>query len=162
MGTWKQYVFSIVVCSLSCGILSQIISDTKRKALIHLISGAVLAISILRPLSRINPEDFRHVPDLDQFSADYYIAEGKQTSLEALERRIKDSCEAYILDKAKELGTEIIADISLNEDLIPVFVEISGEADPNVQTELQKILTTDLGIPKENQKWIWNQESNSS
>jgi len=162
MGSWKQYVFSLIVCALSCGIISQIISDTKRKALMHLVCGTVLAISILRPLSKINLEELLYIPSLNQISADHYIADGEKTATEARARYIKASCETYILDKAKTLGADVMVQISLNEDLLPVFVEMRGEADPNVQMELQKILTTDLGIPKENQKWIWNQESNSS
>jgi hypothetical protein len=51
-------------------------------------------------------------------------------------------------------------DIFLNEDLLPEFAELTGDVAPQVQAQLQRILTTDLGIPKENQKWIRNQESN--
>jgi len=60
------------------------------------------------------------------------------------------------------LGAEITAKVSLDEALTPVFVEIGSENALTIQNELQTILTTDLGIPKENQKWIWNQENNSS
>lgn len=162
MDGWKQYVFSLIICSLSCGIILQIISDPKRKALMHLVCGTVLAVSILRPLSRIDLEDSLRIPVLDQFSADYFLAEGKKTALKAREQNIKGYCEAYILEKAKALDAEITAHVSLDEDLIPIFVEINGVVGPNIQMQLQNILTTDLGIPKENQKWIWNQESNSS
>lgn len=81
---------------------------------------------------------------------------------EARAEYIKTSCEAYILDKAKDLGVEIRAIFSLNGDLIPETAEISGTGGIREQKRLQKILMMDLGIPKENQIWIWNQESNSS
>ena len=60
------------------------------------------------------------------------------------------------------LGVDVTAEISLDEMLVPVFVEISCEEDLKLQLELQKILTDELGIPKENQKWIMNQDINSS
>ena len=70
---------------------------------------------------------------------------------------IIDSCEAYILDKAKVLGGDITAEVSLNADLIPVFAVIHAE-DQSAKAQLQAILQEDLGIPMENQQWIWNQE----
>jgi len=95
-------------------------------------------------------------------NADYYIAEGERTAAEAMERCIKDSTETYILNKAKAMGTEIRVQVSLDETGIPAFVEIRGKGEPQAEQELQKILMTDLAIPKENQKWTWNQENNSS
>ena len=162
MEGWKQEIFSLIACALGCGIISQMIADTKRKALVRVLSGIVLAICILQPLSDINPEDVFTVPEWNPVSADRYILEGEKTASETQAGYIKASCEAYILDRAKTLGTEITAEVSLNQNLIPDFVEIRGESSPDAQMQLQDILTTDLGIPKENQKWIWNLESNSS
>ena len=162
MESWKSYLFSLVVCAFICGILSQIISDGKRKELLRLISGTVLAIVLLQPLSGINLEQLLQVPFQNLNAADTYIAEGEQIASEAQERIIEDICEAYILDKAKALGANIMVEISLDHDRIPVFAEMYGAAEADVQLQLQEILTTDLGIPKENQKWIWNQESSSS
>ena len=162
MGSWREYFFSMIVCSLSCGIVSQIISDTKQKELIHLICGMVMTLVIVRPLTGLELESILQFPLQNLDSADWYIAEGEKTASETLERSIKEACETYILDKAKTLGAEIIMHVTLNKELVPVFAEISGDFDSATKVQLQQILTTDLGIPKENQKWIWNQESNSS
>lgn len=162
MENFKSYIISIIICALSCRIVSQIVSNTRRKALMHFVSGTLLAIFILRPLSHIDPEALWEVPELDQFSAAYYITEGEKAAIEAQEKSIKDACETYILDKATTLGAKITVHFSLNEELMPLFAEISSDANPDVQMQLENILMTDLGIPKENQKWIWNQESSNS
>lgn len=162
MDGWKQYLFSLIVCAFSCAVASQMISDPKRKALIRLISGTILTIAILRPLSQVSLEGLLLAPLLDQYAADLCIAAGEETAAEARAEYIKGSCEAYILDKAKALGAEITVQFLLEGNQVPVFAEIEGEFTPNVQMQLQNILTEDLGIPKENQKWIWNQESKSS
>lgn len=162
MDSWKQYIFSIVVCVFSCKIVSQIIFDPKRKALMHLVCGTVLAIFILRPLSNINLEDLLYFPLLDEGTAEHCITKGEKIAAEAQAEYIKASCEAYILDKAKRLGAEITAQVLLDENLIPQSADIEGSLDPDIQIQLQNILSDDLGIPKENQIWTWNQGSNRS
>lgn len=162
MNSWKQYILSIIVCLITCGIVSQIISDTKRKELVNLICGLILSISLLTPLTRLDLEDLWNIPAENWNGAEFYVSEGKKTASAEQAQYIKASCEAYILNKAKLLGADVTVQISLDEKLVPVFAEINGGADPGVQWELQNILMTDLGIPKENQKWIWNPENNSS
>lgn len=162
MDSWKSYLYSIIVCVFVCGILSRVISDGRRNALLRLISGTVLAVVLLQPLSGIRLEELLHVPVQNRQAADGYIAEGQQIASQAQERIIEELCEAYILEKAKALGMNITVEISLDQDGCPVFAEMYGEAHPDAQLQLREILTEDLGIPKENQQWIWNQESSSS
>ena len=162
MESWRQYAFSIIVCSFVCGIISHLFADSKRKALMQLVSGTVIAITVLHPLSAISLDVLLPVSVPEHDSAEAYITEGEHAALEARMQCITASCETYILEKAKLLGADLDVRISLNPDFIPTMVEISGDADPGVQKQLQTILATDLGIPKENQKWVKNQESNSS
>jgi predicted dehydrogenase len=91
-----------------------------------------------------------------------YIAEGEKTALEAQERIITESCEAYIENRAKALGADVQVNVRLNRDQIPDLAEIRGNPGPEIQMQLQEILSEDLGIPKENQSWIWHQENSSS
>ena len=162
MAGWKQYIFSIMVGVISCGIVSQIVADIKSKAIIHLICGTVLAILILQPLSEISLEDLPVSLPVDTDSAKYWSGQGEEAAQEARAEYIKASCETYILDRARQLGGEIQVQVFLDENLIPAFTEIEGTLSPSTQTQLQNILTEELGIPKENQTWIWNQENNSS
>ena len=148
MDDWRQYFFSIIVCSLSCGIVSQIISDSKRKDLMRFVCGIVMAIVILKPLIKISPETSWYLPEQIWDSADYFVEQGETAAMEARSECIKASCEAYILDKAKAIGTKINVMISLNDEMIPVFAEISGAYDSASQGQLQEVRTMDLGIPK--------------
>jgi hypothetical protein len=100
--------------------------------------------------------------DVDWKEADFYIAAGEELAFLEQERCIKTYCETYILEKAKALDAEITVEILLNEEQVPCFAEIQYGADSGIQYELQRILETDLGISKENQKWIRNQENSSS
>lgn len=154
MGSWKQYLFSLIICSFGFCVFAQIISDPRRKELLHLVSGIVLAILILRPLSGINPgELIRFYLPTDTESV-AYVKKGEKTATEARAEYIKTACEAYILETAKKLGADIRVEFSLNKELIPTSAIIRGDVDIGVQNRLQNILMIDLGIPKENQKWI--------
>lgn len=162
MSNWKEYIFTVSLCVLSNGIVSQMISDIKGKALIKLSCGIMLTIVLLRPLTKIQIQDFSYMIEENQIAADEYIADGEKKANERMHQYIKTSCEAYILDKAKTLGGELTAQVHLNEKLIPVSAEMCETGEGSIQTELQPIIAADLGIPKEYQTWIWNQEDNSS
>ena len=162
MESWRSYFHSILVCVFVCGLLSQLISDTRGKNALRLLSGVVLAITVLIPFTKISLKGYLQIPDLEFESSDLYIMEGQRTAEETLKRYIKDNCEAYILDRARSFDAEILVQISLNHAMVPFFAEIQYYGDPKVQVELENVIATDLGITKENQKWIWNQGNNSS
>ena len=162
MDSWKQYIFSIIVTACICGVLTQILSESKCKSAMQLVCGTVLAIIILQPLSRVRVDAL--IPDSfgAENTVDRYIRAGERTAEIARAEYIKTACEAYILNRARALDENLQIQISLNKDLLPELAEIKGAYGPAEQTELQNILTTEFGIPKENQIWIWNQESNGS
>lgn len=162
MISWRTYVLSILVCTFLCGVLSHVIADTQGKKVIQLLSGVLLAITVLSPFTKIRFKDYLQIPDVEWDNSDFYIMEGQRTAAEAQKRYITDYCEAYILDRAKIFDTEMTVQISLNDEMVPVFVEIQCHGDPKVQAGMENVITADLGIPKENQKWIWNQENNRS
>ena len=163
MSHWDQCLYSILVCTVICGVVVQLVSDTRAKALVRMVCAVAVAISIGSPLSGIDLyKELQFFPQ-QWDEADAYVREGKRAWQEAGSACIEASCEAYILEKAKALGAEMIeVRITLDESQIPVFAEINGRMDREVQKNLQEILMTDLGIPKEQQTWIWNQESSSS
>ena len=162
MEAWKSYILSILIWIFVCGILQKMIAETRGKKMIQLISGVVLAITVFSPLTRMRLDDYFQIPKIEWKNSDLYIVEGQKNALEAQKQYIQDHCEAYILDRARTLNAEITVEILLNESMIPAFAQIEWDGNPSLQIELEKVLMTDLGIPKENQQWIWNQANNSS
>lgn len=162
MDAWKEYAFTLIVIALCCGILIQTVSDTKGKALVRLISGVVLAIVLLQPLEKRAFEEILQLPEFDESIAEFYIEEGRKTAIETKRAFIEAQSEAYILNKAKMLGGEITVQVFLDEDLVPDFAQIHEKGETSIQKHLEIILSTDLGIPKEHQKWIWKQDGSGS
>jgi hypothetical protein len=82
-------------------------------------------------------------------------AEGETYGQDLLRQSIKEKTEAYILDKAMLLGADIHVSVSCNTTDFPKpeYVELSGNVSPYVKGKLQQIISKDIGIPEDNQKW---------
>ena len=161
MAWWKEYALSIIICALFCGIITHVVSDLRFKKLIRLVCGTFLAVTVLGPLSSVEIAD-PYIFDAEAFSPETYVEMGKQAALNVQAQCIKDACESYISNKANDFGAVVTAEVFLDEKLKPYFAEIYSHSDSDQQSTVQQILEEDLGITKENQVWIWNQEEEES
>ena len=152
----KQYLLSVIVGAAICAILTKVVGkNTANAALVKLLSEVFLLILIISPFSKLR------IPDIANFftdrnNVDAVIADGELYKQKQLDRLIKESAEAYILDKAADLHADIQVEISLSETppQIPDGVVIYGDVSPYTKTVLRSAITNDLGIPEEAQ--IWN------
>jgi len=164
MDVWKEYVLSIIICTLYCGILTGMVSGTARKKLMQLICGASLVVAVLYPVSGLDLYKY----DFDEFLGDYrnaaqdYVSLGMDMAMEEKGRYIKNACAAYICNKAASQGAKVTAEVYLDDELLPVGAEISGHSGQQAEEKLICMLESDLGITRENQVWIWNRKDNSS
>lgn len=78
---------------------------------------------------------------------------GELESRNAIAASIKAQTEAYILDKAAELGASVQAEVSVNADLRPDGAVLTGNVSPYVKSRLSALLETQLGIAKEALVW---------
>ena len=81
-------------------------------------------------------------------------AMGENLARDSMADIIKEETEAYILDKAADLHAHLRVEVAVGEDNLPAAVTISGEAAPYARRQIQAMIANDLGISKENQKWI--------
>lgn len=153
MDSLREYAISLVTAALICGMISGMAANHAAKEIIRFLCGVLLTITVLRPLAGIDLENllehsFPVVQDVSSMTA-----EGKSMAEETMADIIKAETEAYILDKAAEWDAQLHISVSLNEDHLPVAVEIGGEVSPYIRRQLESMLQTDLGITKENQLW---------
>jgi len=68
---------------------------------------------------------------------------------------IKKRTAAYILDKAKSLGAELMVEVTLNDAIppVPCAVRLSGSITPYAKKVLSETISRDLGIKTEEQTW---------
>ena len=149
MEALRQYVISVVAAALLCGIVVRLFPNGSGKQVGKLICGLFLAYTVLSPISRV---DFSNLPDFSLRCMD--DAMGENLARDSMADIIKEETEAYILDKAADLHANLRVEVAVGEDNLPAAVTISGEASPYARRQIQAMIANDLGISKENQKWI--------
>ena len=119
-----------------------------------LVCGMLLLWAVLKPLPFLTTARLWNV-DLDSRTK---IAEEdlQQRSEQLLKSIIEQECEAYILDKAAELGVEctVHVDCELSETgtWIPDRVRIEGALSALQRRELGQIISEDLGVDSDRQE----------
>ena len=146
----------IVAAAMVCAAVRSLLSKKSAIGRITtLISGILMAITILAPIGTITFSGISDFWEDLSSDADYYVQEG----ISLIEKQevdiIKSQSEAYILDKANRMGLQIAVEVELDEHNrnIPCGVVITGNISPYGQTQLGSYIEDTLGIAKENQIW---------
>ena len=153
----KGYILSIVAAAIVCAAARSLLTEkTAAGQLLRLLTGVLLAVTILKPLTSIS---FRHIPDyFDGITAEgqAFAQQGESYFQQNLTGIIIQQTEAYILDKANRMGLEISVEVELDNEnnSIPCGVCISGNLSPYAKSVLSDYIVDSLGIPKENQRWM--------
>lgn len=152
----RQYILSLTCVAMLGGVILSIVQDTKAKNMLRILVGLLMTIAVLMPFARMDWSGLAEVSFSFASSADAAAVQGENMARRAVGSIIKDRTEAYILDKAADMNTEISVEITLSEGdpPIPAAAEIHGDVTPYTRRQLQTILQEDLGIAKENQTWI--------
>lgn len=150
----KEYLISVTAAALICGAISSLTSkNASISKLMQLLCGLFLAITVIKPIVEVKLDNIDSFTDLLVVDGEIAASTGKEMAAEEMKRIIKERTEAYILDKAKSLGTEIEVEVIL-EDLTPAGAIITGSVSPFARSSLSTSISQDLGIPPEGQ--IWN------
>lgn len=149
----RQYVISVVAAGIICGILTHITSGSAGRQVAGILCGLFMTIVLLQPLASVGEINWEPLLDNWEQQGEVFASEGVDAVADRKAELIKQQAEAYILDKAAAMHAAVEADITVGADGIPVSVRISGAVSPLVKSRLTDILTSELGIPKENQQW---------
>lgn len=152
----KAYILSIIISAVISGMVSSFLDYKKASGkIIHILTGIFMTITVLSPLKKITFYELTEYFDNISATASIYVNEGKLFKQENTAVIIKQSTEAYILDKAKNMGLDVSVEVELNEDnSVPCGIIISGEAAPYERDVLCDYIYDTLGITRENQQWI--------
>jgi len=154
-GSWIR---AIAGAALVCAAASALTPRGKVKSVQKLICGIVLIIAVINPLMR------KDLPGLSLDMSEYRersdkIVQNAESKENRLSRTIiENELDAYILDKAKSLGSPLTgAKVAMrwSEDdcWYPYEVTLTG---PLAQREKELVSGTveaELGIPKSRQHW---------
>ena len=154
MEALRSYILSVTAAGILCAVIGCLGGKGSHASILKLMCGIVLTAVIIKPVLSAAPINLsRYLKQLESDAASV-VAAGLRSSNDAVRKRISGELEAYILDKAGELGIQITATVTLDDqDAVPASVVISGSASPHARSAMTDILQDHLGIPAEALIW---------
>ena len=155
----RTWLLGVVFTAFATGLANELAPKGREKALIRMVGGVLMVLTLLRPLGAIEWSEIS-IPT-GSFSQQAEIYRAQQEN--ALSSIIAERLETYIWDKATELGIAcaVRAEVSCDESGIPVVqsVEISAAHDPVLSAWLEEV----VGIAAEQQIWleerVWTEQT---
>lgn len=156
MDAIASYVMTLVCGAVICSIILSIGGTQGAGGSVRrMVCGLFMAFLAISPLRDL---DLGELPEtLDAFSAEAEIAaqDGVAIAEESVLSVIKSQTEAYILDKAGELGLEVEVSVLVEEGTrLPVKVIITGSAAPYQKQVLNDCIRENLGIEGSAVQWV--------
>jgi stage III sporulation protein AF len=152
----REYILSVITAGLLCAIVGKLLNDKGVPATIgKLLTGIIMMISVLAPFAELSADSVLDLKTEYQTISLDAVQRGEKITSDAMQNSISNSLEAYLLDKAQEMGMELQVEVILSDDLypIPVKVIISGIASPYGKKRMSQIIEANLGVMEENQVW---------
>ena len=153
----REYILSVVIAAGISAMASSLMNQkTAIGQLVRLLGGLLVVITVIVPLGRITFDGasayFRGLST----DAETYVSSGRDMAQESIDGIIKSQAEAYILDKADNMGLELMVEVELDDSnhSIPGSVTVTGALSPYARQTLSAYIADGLGIPKENQRWM--------
>lgn len=149
-----EYIAQAVAAALLCGIIVSMTKHSSGGSIVRMLCGVFMTIVLIRPLAGTNVSFLESIlPDITG-DAEAIASEGAAAAEDIRREYIKQRVQAYILSRAKTMEADIQANVSLDEDCVPVSVSIAGRISPLSRSRLSQMIASELGIPKERQEWI--------
>lgn len=150
-----EYIFSVCVAALLCGLLTPLLKKGPAGDGAKLITGIFLLLTVLRPLTGIDLPALENLTAYIRSDVQQAVLNGEEKTHQEFSGIIKERSAAYILQKAEALGLQITVNVIVSEDTLPIpqAVYLTGAAAPYAKKQLQDVIQRDLGIAKENMIW---------
>lgn len=155
----RTYILRIVAAALLCGICQSFIDGKSAiSAAVRVVTGLLLAITVLSPVVDLKIEDFTGYLNGLQADTNEIVTHGEEVGQMECARIITEQCETYILDKAAGLDLTLQVEVQLASDksLQPESITLQGAVSPYAKSVLAEYITESLGIPEDKQSWNTN------
>lgn len=156
MADIRQYLLSVIVASVISAIALNLIDRRNtHHAVLRLLTGVFLSITVIAPLTDITLSNLTEYFETVEYDGDHVAGQGIEAASDLRKTSISDQLEAYILDKAYSLGVTADVEVELSDDdsFSVARVRIHGVVSPYTKTKIQETICRDLGLTED--KLIW-------
>ncbi|MDD6189759.1 MAG: hypothetical protein PUB32_09340 [Clostridiales bacterium] len=165
METLRSWIIGLCAGALICGIVQAVAPKTSSGNAVRLACGFMTVALLIGPLKSFDFEEYALRLGEIRARGGEYASQAISGGEEQIKAVIEDSCEAYILDKAAELGimdatAAVSAKITDGGNYpYPYSVELGGEAEGEQKKRLSSYIEGELGVPAERQHWSGEDEN---
>lgn len=155
MESIREYLLSVSMAAIVCAVTRRLLDRKGTPAAIgKLLTGLFMTVTVLSPLTNLSFTPLQDFTAGFRLQAQQAVKKGEALSNSALRDGISERLQAYILDKAEDLGANIQVQIILSDDVYPApeQVRIHGDISPYGRSQLKRIIE-ELGVAEENQIW---------
>ena len=152
----KEYILNIVAVGMITAICITLVQkNTSAGMIIKMLGGIFLVITLISPLVKIRFDDLSSLWEQVSAEGNVLAKEGSNSTQEVLSTVIKEDLEAYILDKADELGLTLRITVQMDQHnaVMPQTVKLQGAASPYQKRLLSAFMEEELGITEAQQEW---------
>lgn len=158
MNLLSGYLWRVICACVVCALVGAIGGEGAGSGLRKRMAGLFLALTVLSPFGDVD------IPGMDTESieadARAAVREGSALALQEKKSIITQALEAYIWNKAGELGLEVQVRVRLDGDGLPESVELTGDISPGDRKALEAVIARELGLGEE--ALIWSVPHQSS
>lgn len=165
METLRSWIVGLCAGALICGIVQAVAPKNGSGSALRLACGFMTVALLIGPLRSFDFEEYALRLGEIRAEGGQYASEAISGGEEQLKAVIEEGCEAYILDKAAELGIEN-ATVAVSAKITdggnypyPYSVELGGEAEGEQRKKLSSYIEGELGVPAGRQYWSGEDES---
>ena len=151
LDTVRRWIISLASVGVIGAAALSITLSPKMKRVVSLACAFLASAVMLSPISGLRGADI----------TEYGLAAEIQNVPGALTEKNRElradiiarESEAYIVNKAREYGTEVTAKVELGENDAPYSCELLSDSGAAVRFVVSEMIENDLGIPPERQYW---------
>lgn len=151
----REYVLGIMAAAALGAVLLAIVPEKAGgKRILQTMCGLVVTLAAVMPLGKLRLDPGESLLSEIRMEAHSEKEKASREVRQEMTEVITGRTASYIEDKARDLGAEVVAEITLDEDLKPWSARIQGQVSAYIKDRLGASITGELGIPKERQVWI--------
>ncbi len=153
----RSYLLSVVSACLLLTLIGIVLPDNRFRKLASVAGSLLVVMTVVSPVLSLNPDQIAQTVSDFLVETETARTQVKVSDRDLLSDIIKQRCEAYILDKASDMGLELQVEVVLSETgeyPYPTAVKIEGSMTPEEHRILSRYISEELGLPREQQEWL--------
>ena len=150
----RAWLLGIVLTSLAGGLARQLAPRGKEQSMVRLVSGLLLALAILRPLAGNDWDGLEVAAGSFSLQSEAQAEIYRKNQQETLSAIIAEKTEAYILDKANQLGLDCTVRVTVEAGESGIPLPVSATVRGAYSPALAECMEEEVGIPAQKQIWL--------